>query len=366
MKLICDGLDLSDAVLKVIKGTSNKTTNPILEGIKLVAEDNCLTLSATDLELSIEKKIKADIKIEGETVVPGRFFSEYIKKLTTEQIELTLNDKNQMSIKYADSFGTIQCLNSAEFPVIKKLEDSEFFEMTKRNFKSLINKAIFSVAQDDSRPLLKGCRFEVEDKIVKSIALDGYRLAFVKKPIVSTTANINVTVPSRSLNEIAKLIDDTDDLIKIHVQKNHLMVNIDETKIITRLLGGDFINYKQIIPVNFTTTVIINKDQLADALDRAGLLSRIDKNNVVKYDITDKVMVLRSKSEIGDIKENITIALQGKDLTIAFNARYFIEALRVISDEFIKLNFSSAVAPCIITSNDTDEYIYLILPVRMD
>ena len=180
-----------------------------------------------------------------------------------------------------------------------------------------------------------------------------------------TTANISITVPARSLNEIAKLIDDDDEIIKVYVQKNHLMVDIDETKIITRLLDGDFINYKQIIPVNFTTTITINNDQLADALDRAGLLSRIDKNNVVKYEITDKVMVLSSKSEIGDIKENITVSLQGKDLAIAFNARYFIEALRVISDEFIKLNFSSSVAPCIITSNDTDEFIYLIVPVRL-
>jgi len=365
MKLVCDGLDLSDAVLKVSKGTSNKTTNPILEGIKLVAEDNCLTLSATDLELSIEKKIKADIKIEGETVVPGRFFSEYIKKLTNEQIELNLNDKNQMSIKYADSFGTIQCLNSSEFPVIKKLENAEYFEITKKNFKSIINKCIFAVAQEDSRPVLKGCRLEIEEKTIKAIALDGYRLALVKKSIINTTANISITVPSRSLNEIAKLIDDGDEIIKVYVQKNHLMVDINETKIITRLLDGDFINYKQIIPVNFTTTIIINKDQLSDALDRAGLLSRIDKNNVVKYEITDKIMILSSKSEIGDIKENITISLQGKDLTIAFNARYFIEALRAISDEFIKLNFSSSVAPCIITSNDTDEFIYLILPVRL-
>ena len=365
MKLVCDGLDLSDAVLKVSKGTSNKTTNPILEGIKLVAEDNCLTLSATDLELSIEKKIKADVKIEGETVVPGRFFSEYIKKLTNEQIELNLNDKNQMSIKYADSFGTIQCLNSSEFPIIKQLDNAEYFEMTKKNFKALINKTIFAVAQEDSRPILKGCRLEVADKVVNAIALDGYRLALVKKPIISATADINITVPARSLNEIAKLMDDTDELVKVYVQKNHLMVDLDETKIVTRLLDGDFINYKQIIPVNFTTSITINKDQLADALDRAGLLSRIDKNNVVKYDITDKVMVLSSKSEIGDIKENITIALQGKDLTIAFNARYFIEALKVIGDEFIKLNFSSAVAPCIITSNDTDEFIYLILPVRL-
>ena len=143
------------------------------------------------------------------------------------------------------------------------------------------------------------------------------------------------------------------------------MVDLDDTKIITRLLDGDFVNYNQIIPVNFTTSVVINKNQLEDGLERAGLLSRLGKNNVVKFDIQDKVMILSSKSEIGDIKENITISLNGKDLQIAFNARYFMDAVKAISDEFIKLNFSSAVAPCIITSNETDEFIYLILPVRL-
>ena len=143
------------------------------------------------------------------------------------------------------------------------------------------------------------------------------------------------------------------------------MVNIDNTKITTRLLEGDFINYTQIIPTQFNTNVVLNKEQLLDALDRASLLSRVDRNNFVKFDISDKVMVLSSKSDIGDIKENITISLKGNDLSIAFNARFFTEALRVTTDEFLKLSFTSSVSPCIITSNDTDEFLYLILPVRI-
>lgn len=365
MKLVCDGLDLSDAVLKVIKGTSNKTTNPILEGIKLVAEDDYLILSATDTELSIEKKIKAEIFIEGETVVPGKFFSEYIKKLNNEQIELSLNENNQLNIKYMDSIGCIQCLNVNEFPVIKKLDNNEYFEIKSSDLKSLINKTVFSVAQDEARPILKGCLFEIEDKIIKAVALDGYRLALVNKPLISSTANTNCIIPARSLNEISKLLEDNDNAIKVYIQPNFLMVDIEDTKITTRLLIGDFINYKQIIPSNFTTSVTINKAQFEDSLDRASLLSRIDKNNLVMFEICDKLMKLSSHSEIGDIKENITIALTGNDLKIKFNVRYFTEALRVVNDEFIKLNFTTMAAPCIITSASTNEFLYLILPVRL-
>lgn len=365
MKVVCDGADLSDAVLKVSKGTSNKTTNPILEGIKVVAEEDFITLSATDLELSIEKTIRGMVQLEGEMVVPGKFFCEYIKKLNNEQIELNCDEKNMLSIKYTDSVGKIQCLNSTEFPQIKQVEDSTYFEIKQRDFKSLISKCIYAVATEDVRPILKGVKLEVSKDKVVAVALDGYRLAVVNKPIIGGNAEFSCIVPSRSLNEISKLLEDSEDPLKVCVGRNFLMVNIDNTKITTRLLEGDFINYNQIIPSDFTTTIILNKEQLLDALDRASLLSRVDRNNLVRFDISDKVMVLSSKSDIGDIKENITISLSGKDLSIAFNARYFTEALRAINDEFLKLQFTSSVSPCIITSNDTTEFLYLILPVRI-
>lgn len=365
MKIICDGADLADAVLKVSKGTSNKTTNPILEGIKVVAEEDYVTLSATDLELSIEKTIKAMVQLEGEMVVPGKFFCEYIKKLNNEQIELHVDEKNVLSIKYTDSVGKIQCLNSIEFPQIKSIEDSTYFEIKQKDFKSLISKSIYAVAVEDVRPILKGVKLEITNNQVTAVALDGYRLAVVKKPIVSSNAEFSCIVPARSLNEISKLLEDSDETLKVCVGRNFMMVDIDNTKITTRLLEGDFINYSQIIPNEFNTNIVLNKDQLLDALERASLLSRVDRNNLVKFDISDKVMVLSSKSDIGDIKENITISLKGNDLSIAFNARYFTEALRVINDEFLKLSFTSNVSPCIITSNDTDEFLYLILPVRI-
>lgn len=365
MKIICDGTDLCDAVLKVSKGTSNKTTNPILEGIKVVADEDYITLSATDLELSIEKTIKAMVQIEGEMVVPGKFFSEYIKKLNNEQIELYVDEKNTLSIKYTDSVGKIQCLNAMEFPQIKQPEESNYFEMTSKELKSLILKSIYAVATEDVRPILKGVKLEITENKITAVALDGYRLAIVHKPILNTTAQFSCIVPARSLNEISKLLDDSDTPIRVCIGRNFLMVNIDNTKISTRLLEGDFINYNQIIPSDFSTTVILNRDQLLDALERASLLSRVDRNNLVKFDISDKVMILSSRSDIGDIKENITINLKGQDLSIAFNARYFTEALKATNDEFLKLHFTSSVSPCIIKSNDTEEFLYLVLPVRI-
>lgn len=368
MQIICDGLDLSDAVLKVSKAIAVKTTNPILEGIKLVAEDNQLTLFATDLELSIEKKIRAEVKEEGTCVVPGKFFSEFVKKLTNEKIELTLNEKNSLKIKYIDSEGFIQCFIDDEFPSINMLNSNEYFGITKNDFKKLINKAIFSVAVDDSRPILKGCLLEIGQDIIKSVTSDGYRLSLVREVLTFSNVETSCIVPDKSLREIAKLLDDTDETINVYVQKNFLMVDLGDTKIITRLLEGEFLNYSQIIASSTQDTVItINKAQLEDSLERASLLSKIGQNNLVKFDISEDTMYLTSNSEIGNIKEKINLVLNGKDLVIAFNARYFLEAFRTIDNEFVKINFSSPTNPCTITPLDgeKEEFLYLILPVRM-
>lgn len=370
MKLVCDGLDLSEAIMQVSRGVSNRTTNPILEGIKITADEDYLMLSATDLELSIEKKIRANVKIEGETVVPGRLFSEFIKKLNNEQIELDLNEDNVLSIFYTDSCGKIQCLNSEEFPSIKKYDYEDSFEITQKEFKNIINKTVFAVATNDVRPILKGCLLEINDNQIKSVALDGYRLAIANSEIKNASKNFSAVVPAKSLKEIASFLEDNDNIVKVFLQKSSLMIEIDNVKITSRLLDGEFINYSQIIPTNFTSTVIINKKQLEDAIERASLLSRVDKNNLIKFDIKEKILQLLGKSEIADINEKITISLKGNDLIIGFNVKYFSDALRTINDEFVKLNFTSTIAPCVITGVEEDggdkgEFLHLILPVRI-
>lgn len=365
MHIVCEGLDLCEAVLKVSKAISNRVANPILEGIKIVAEDNTLTLSATDTELAIEKKIKAEVKVEGETVVPGKFFSEFLKKLTNESIELVLNEKNQLTIRYTDSESVVACYSSLEYPGFTKIDSGEYFAITKKDLKNLILKSIFAVALDDSRPILKGVLLEVDNKEIRAVALDGFRLALVKKPLTTSNIAISVIVPSKSLNEISRILEDNDEVINIYIQKNYIMVDLGDTKIITKLLDGDFLNYRQIISNNYETVITINKEQFEDSLERASLLSRVGQNNLVKFEIKERNLTITSNSEIGNIRENVNVVLKGKDLNIAFNARYFMEALRANSNEFVKLSFNNSANPCIVTPHEGEEFLYLILPVRM-
>lgn len=364
MIVSCHGIELSDAFQSVSKAISNKITNPILEGIKIVAEDDTLTLSATDTELSIERKIKANIKAEGEAVVPGKFITEFIKKLTNEMIELELNEKNQMNIKYDDSHTVLQCYNVSEYPAFKSVDSMEYFGITKKDLKTIINKTIFSVAVDDSRPILKGVLFDIEQNTLNAIALDGYRLAKVKKHIISNLKT-SIVIPAKSLSEISRLLDDSEEIINIYVDKSTMMADFGDTKVTTRLLEGDFVNYKQIIAANYETVCVINKEQFEDALERASLLSKVGQGNCVKFEVKEKNLCITSNSELGNVKENVPVNMTGKELLIAFNARYFIENLKANSDEFVKICFNSPSNPCVIVPVDGDEFLYLILPVRM-
>ncbi|MBQ8844790.1 MAG: DNA polymerase III subunit beta [Clostridia bacterium] len=360
----CHGLELSDACLSVSKAISNKITNPIFEGIKIVAEENNLIFSATDTELSIEKKIKAEVKLEGEAVVPGKFITEFVKKLTNETIDLEKLPNNQLKLKYDDSESVISCYNSVDYPSFKKIESDEYFGISKKDFKSLVFKTINCVALDDSRPILKGILLEIEKNTINAVSLDGYRLAKVKKNVISSLEK-SIIVPGKSLNEIARLLDDSDEIINIYTDNKSIMVDLGDTKITSRLLEGDFVKYKEIIAANYETVIVVNKSQFEQALERASLLSKVGQANCVKFEMKENNLCITSNSELGNLKENVPVNMNGNELLIAFNARYFLENLKVNNDEFVKVCFNKATNPCVVLPTEDDEFLYLILPVRM-
>ncbi len=367
MKFTCQGLELADAVLKVVKAAAVRTTNPILECVKLVAEENSLTLMCTDLELTIIKKIKADVKIEGEAVIPAKFFAEFARKISSEQITFTMRENNIMEILYGENSGVIQCQNSEEFPEPKELAEPESFEVKSLDLKDLVIKASVAVAQDDARPMLRGVLLEVSDSQLKGVALDGVRMALVKKPLYNPTSEFGIVVTARSLMEIVKLLPETDEKISILTQKNHLKIDLGDTILITRLLGtkNDFVSYNQIIPTNFQTQMVVNRQNLYNAIERCSLLNWTERNHIVKFTIKKDNLTITSESEQGNITENMKIEHDSGDLVIDFNGRLIIDSLHVIGDEFIKMQFCGVMSPCVIVPNrDDQDFLYLVLPMR--
>ncbi len=365
MKVICDGLDLSDAVLKVSKALSVKASNPILEGIKISAQGETLTLLATDVELSIEKTIKADVLMEGETVVVGKYFVEFVKKLEKEQVELSRLYDGGLCIKYSDSESELQVFPADKFPKIDRKDNCESFEISQKDFKQIVERTVFACSSDDSRPILKGCLFEIENGNLTTVALDGFRMSVVKTEVKSSS-NVKAVIPARTLSEITRLLDNDEQIIKVNLQSNSLYIELENTVLVSRLIEGEFVKYSHILPNNFENSIIVNRQALLSSIERASIVARNDRYNVVKFDIKEEFMNIIAKSEVGNVNENLPINLKGKDLTIAFNGKYLQEYLKIIDDEFINLSLNTAIDPCVITALGKEGFLYLVLPVRIN
>lgn len=363
MKLICDGLDLSDAVLKVSKALAVKSANPVLEGIKLSCKGDSLTLTASDTELTIEKTIKADVLMEGETVVVGKYFVDFVKKLEKEQVELSRLYDGGLQIKYSDSVSELQVYPVENYPVINKEGADKYFELKTEDFKKIVRYTTLSCSTDDSRPILKGCLFEVENNNLTCVSLDGFRMSVCKKE-VKASDNIKAIISSRALNEVERLLEKEEN-ITVHLGKNLLFVEFSGTAIYSRLIEGEFVKYNHILPTSFANDVKVNKEAFSNSIDRASIVAKNDKYNIVKFDIKENVMGISSKSEVGTVNENVNITLKGKDLTIAFNGKYLIDFIKTVEDEYIELKLNSPIDPCIMSIANKEDFMYLVLPVRI-
>lgn len=366
MKLKCDGLALSEAIFKVIKAIPIKKNNSVLEGIKLKAQDGYLTLTATDLELTITKRITADIKIEGEVLINGKFFSEFVKSISHKEIDLECTDSDVLRIGYGENNSDVKCMNLSDYPLIDNVVAVNTLEIQKDEFKDLIYKTNFSASVEDGRPILKGCLFEVNGKELTVVSLDGYRLSLARKELISSDAeNKKFVIPARSLNEIVKFADEAEDTIKLVFDKDKLLVNINNTVVISRLITSEFINYRNIITTAFNTKVTFNKKEFYDSIYRATIMTKTGKNNLVKLDVKDNCILIEANSDFGVVNETIPASVEGKETIICFNGKYLLDFLSVIDEEFISMNIKTNNAPCIFTQVEGNDYLFLVLPMKV-
>lgn len=355
----------SKAIGIVQKAVSSRTTLPILTGILLEAKDNELHLTATDLDLGIKTNVECDIEEEGAIVINARLLGDFVRKLPSDTIiNIKTNDLNNMDIKCSNSDFNILGNSSKEFPDNTFYNDGISFSLKSKALKNLIKYTVFSSSQDNMKPILSGCLMEIKEKKCTFVALDGFRLA-VKKEETDIETPIKAVIPAKTLIELYRIIEEDNTEVKIELSSSHIMFNIGETTIISSLLEGEFIDYKDIIKDGFLTRIKLKTNQLKNSIERASLLAREDKNNLIILDIKDDLMKINSASEYGKAEESIDLDKEGEDLKIGFNSKYILDVLRIIESEEIYLNFLGKVNPCIIKKADVDDYIYLVLPVRI-
>ena len=363
MKFVCNTRELSDALSTVGKAISNKANIPILEGIKIRAEGDEVTLAATDLELYIISRIKADVRLEGETVVTGRVFQEFMKKVADENVEIE-KYTSTLAVNYGVNVSEFQCMEDETYPEFKDMPADNGFVAKDKDLRDAIEGVIFCAAQDDSRPILRGCKLEVEDDELVAAALDGYRLGVTKCRVFGQKGDFSAVIPAKNLQEIVKIIGEEGSNVTVNAEKSRVLFDLGSTKIVTRVLEGEFIQYKKIIPEAVSSSVTVNKSALENGLDRATLVAK-NKKNYVKLSLSSGKIDIDSSSELGKIHESVPCELSGKDIEIAFNTRYLFDAFARIKEDNVKINLSTSNAPAVIVPGDGDRYLYLVLPVRL-
>jgi len=366
MYFICNKNDLIKGVNIVSKAVSSKTTMPILECILLEASSQKLTLIGNDMDMGIQTTIDSIIKEDGIIAVNAKIFSEIIRKLPEDDIHIETDYSNTITIRCAKSKFSIPGQNGAEFPALPKVESENNFVISQGTFKDMIRQTIFSIAAEDSgRPILTGELIDVREGYLHLVAVDGFRISMRRTPI-NCPMDFKVTVPGKALNEIHKILESEEEaLMTVMFTGKYIMFKMNDAIVVTRLLEGDFLQYQRNLNMECSTKVRMNKKDLLDSIDRAALISKESKNSPVRLEIMDQNMIITSNTEKGSAYEEVALALEGDGLTIAFNPRYYLEALRSIDEEEIEILFASSLTPCIIRNPENEDFKYFILPIRL-
>ena len=369
MKFTCYKETIIKAINSVVKGVASKTTMPILEGILIQTNDNEIKLTTYDLEIGIEYIMECDVKEQGNTVVNAIMFSEIIRKLPDTEIEITLNDKNLLEIECEGSHYKLATMNPEEFPELPKIEIENYIEIEQNALKNMIRKTIFAVSTEESRPIFTGCLFETENNKLNVVAVDGFRLALRSIFLKTKTNDFNAVIPGKTLNEVNKILSDSFEPIKIGVAKNQALFEMDNCKIVTRIIDGEFLNYKNVIPSNWETRIRVNKNNFQDCFERISLISSSSIEKEKKYPVKVNVdigkVTISCTNQTGDAKEELFVSTEGKNLEAGFNPKYFLDSLKSIDDEEVYVEFGTSISPCLIKSVENNDYVYMILPIRL-
>lgn len=369
MKIVCYKDNILKALNSVIKGVATKTTMPILEGILIQTNDNEIKLTTYDQEIGIEYILECDVIEQGSTVVNAVMFSEIIRKLPDTEISITLNKNNLLEIECEGALYKLTTMNPDEFPELPKIEIENSIDLEQSMLKNMIRRTIFAVSTEENRPIFTGCLFEVENNKLNVVAVDGFRLALRSIYLPTKVNDFKAVIPGRTLNEVNKIILDSFDHIKIGIAKNQALFEMENCKIVTRTLDGEFLNYKSVIPSTWETRIKVNKSNLQNSFERISLISASSIEKEKKYPVKVSVdigkITISCTNQTGEAKEEIYISTEGKNIEAGFNPKYFLDCLKAIEDEEVYVEFGTNISPCLVKSVENNDYVYMILPIRL-
>lgn len=374
MKLTVNRNAFMQELQAVQRAISSKTTIPILTGVKIVLTERGLTMTGSNADISIETFLPVDdenaqmtVESEGAIVLQARFFGEIIRRLPEDTFIMEVLENNQVDITSGKAHFVVNGLDADNYPHLPIVETRNQITMPVSMLQQIINETVFAVSAHESRPILTGVHFVLENQKLLAVATDSHRLSQRVIPMEKTIGDFNIVIPGKSLIELSRSYGESDEEVEIAIMENQVLFQTENMLFYSRLLEGNYPDTNRLIPTSFNTEIEFNVRELLAAIERASLLSHEGRNNIVRLKIADDSVILYGNSpEVGKVEEVLSYEkVSGDPIEISFNPDYMKAALRAFGPINITIKFISAIRPFTLEPTEGDaNFIQLITPVR--
>ena len=366
MRFTCEKNVLIQGFSIASRTAAQKSSLSVLEGI-LCRAGSGLSFTGFNMETAITFCVNADVTEGGECILPARLFGDIVRRLPEGDVTIVVDDSFNVSIRSGYASFSIKAESADEYPDLPDVMEGKAIHIPQCEMKKLIGGTIFAVSDNQARPIHNGVRFEVKDDSITAVAVDGFRLArrtwHPEEPIGRELAFV---VPSGSLKEVEKLVGDVPDDIAFTVGTKHILYQLGNTTLVCRLLEGEFLDWRKVVPLNSPIKLIANVGDLQSSVERVGLIVSEKYKSPVRCVFSNQELLMRTSNTIGAAEDRCSFAGDGKELEIGFNVRYLADALKAIPSEEVTLELTNGLSPIVMTpADDKQDFAYMVLPVRI-
>ena len=366
MRFTCEKSMLVAGLNITGRTVAQKSALSAIEGILCHAGEG-LNLTGYNMETAITYQIEAEVTDAGSCVLPAKLFGDIIRRLPEGPVTVVVDENFKVSIRAGYASFTISAESAEDYPELPDVSSGRPIQIPQSALKDLISGTIFAVSENQGRPIHTGVKFEVEDTTVSAIAVDGFRLARRTYHMDDGTGRtISFVVPSQGLKEVEKILQDADEDVALTPGGKHILFQMGDATVICRLLEGDFLDWRRVVPTNCPVKLTAHVSDLASSIERVGLIVSEKYKSPVRCVFSDNVLQLRTNTTIGAAEDRCAIAGDGKELEIGFNVRYLADALRAVPSEEVVLELTNGLSPIVLTPvDDKHDFAYMVLPVRI-
>ena len=367
MRIKCKKRDLSEGINIVSKAVSNKTTMPILQCILVEAAGGRIKLIANDLELGIETFIEGTVLEEGKIALEAKFFSDIVRKLPESEINIETNSDYKTTVYCEKTKAIVPCRSGEDFSYLPVIEKEKSITLSQMTLRDIIRQTIFTISDNENTRLMTGEFFDIKNNKLSVVSLDGHRISIRNVELKGENPDVSVIVPGKTLQEISKILSGgIDDEVSIFFSDNNILFEFDETRIVSRLIEGEYFKISQMLSIDHNIVVKTDRKDLMSIIDRAMIfIQETDKKPIVVSVKNDNNMYIRVDTNLGSLNEELEVEKTGDEIIIGFNPKFIMDALRVIDDDSVNIYMYDSKSPCFI-KNAEETYIYIILPININ